>query len=184
VAICRCLADGRSGRADIVLRLGTRVDDFATHGNGINCRGSFAARDHRGTGRRADSAPMACGRGCAAVSAIAKRPVRRPYRWRALAPAQASFVSRASHRQSLVRPRGHVVYYPVKGGRLIMSVPSCATTGMSRAGARPAIATNPGPLSRKTDHWPARRARFSAPTDLAQMGVFDVPSPVYWGADR
>jgi salicylate hydroxylase len=105
---------------DIALRLGTRVDDFATHGNGV----TVAAHARDGTVEE---------RGIALVGADGLWSRLRGRlghgeaprfaghtAWRALVPAQAVVCELSIPTVNLWFGRGgHVVYYPVKGGRLI-----------------------------------------------------------------
>jgi salicylate hydroxylase len=105
---------------DIVLRLGTRVDDFATHSNGI----TVAAQSQRETIEE---------RGLALIGADGLWSQLRgrlghgePPRfaghtaWRALVPADAVVCELSIPTVNLwFGSGGHVVYYPLKGGRLI-----------------------------------------------------------------
>jgi salicylate hydroxylase len=105
---------------DIVLRPGTRVDDFATHSNGI----TVAAYARDGTVEE---------RGVALIGADGlwsrlrarlghgEAPRFAGYTaWRALVPAEAVVCELSIPTVNLWFGRGgHVVYYPVKGGRLI-----------------------------------------------------------------
>jgi salicylate hydroxylase len=105
---------------DIVLRLGTRVDDFASHSNGV----TVAAHSRAGTIEE---------RGVALVGADGLWSRLRGRlghgeaprfaghtAWRALVPAEAVVCELSIPTVNLWFGRGgHVVYYPVKGGRLI-----------------------------------------------------------------
>jgi salicylate hydroxylase len=114
------LLDAVQANPDIVLRLGTRVDDFAPHSNGI----TVAAHSRRETIEE---------RGVALVGAdglwsrlrgrlghqLAPRFAGHTA-WRALVPAEAVVCELSIPAVNLWFGRGgHVVYYPVKGGRLI-----------------------------------------------------------------
>ncbi|HEY6258347.1 MAG TPA: FAD-dependent monooxygenase [Xanthobacteraceae bacterium] len=113
------LREAVAANPDIVLRLGSQVDDFAAHDNGV----TVAARSGRETieehgvalvgadglwsrvrRRLGHEAPRFAG--CAA--------------WRALVPADAVVCEFSVPAVNLWFGRGaHLVYYPVKGGRLI-----------------------------------------------------------------
>jgi salicylate hydroxylase len=114
------LLEAVEANPDIVLRLGTRVDDFAPHSNGI----TVAAQSRRETIEE---------RGVALVGAdglwsrlrgrlghqLAPRFAGHTA-WRALVPAEAVVCELSIPAVNLWFGRGgHVVYYPVKGGRLI-----------------------------------------------------------------
>lgn len=105
---------------DITLRLGTRVEDFVVHSNGVSaaCRhGSFTADEH----------------GIALIAADGLWSVLRPrlghrqrpqFRqrtaWRALVPASTVDPEfRAAEVQLWLGRNAHVVHYPVKTGALI-----------------------------------------------------------------
>jgi salicylate hydroxylase len=114
------LLDAVKASPDILLRLGTRVDDFATHRNGI----TVAAQSRRETIEE---------RGVALVGAdglwsqlrdrLGHREAPRfagHTAWRALVPAEAVVCELSIPTVNLwFGGGGHVVYYPVKGGRLI-----------------------------------------------------------------
>jgi salicylate hydroxylase len=114
------LLEVAAANPDIVLRLGTRVDDFAIHGNGI----TVAAHSRRETIEE---------RGLALVGADGTWSRLRGRlghgeaprfaghtAWRALVPAEAVVCELSAPTVNLWFGRdGHVVYYPVKGGRLI-----------------------------------------------------------------
>jgi salicylate hydroxylase len=130
--------------SDIVLRLGIRVDDFATHRNGI----TVAAHSRDG---------MVEERGVALIGAdglwsrlrgrLGHGEVPRfagHTAWRALVPAAAVVCELSIPTVNLWFGRGgHVVYYPVKGGRLINVVAIMRDDwhepGWSAAGDRAAL---------------------------------------------
>ena len=114
------LLEAVAANPDIVLRLGTRVDDFAAHSNGI----TVAAHSQRETVEERGVALIGAdglwsrlrGRlGHDAAPRFAGHTA-----WRALVPADAVVCELSIPTVNLWFGRGgHVVYYPVKGGRLI-----------------------------------------------------------------
>ncbi len=114
------LAAAVQATQDIELRLGTRVEDFAIHANGVT------AQAHCGQ-RLVDERGLALIGADGVWSTLSARiQVRRPPRfrhrtaWRTLVPANAVA---EEFREPLVHlwlgPDAHLVHYPVKGGRLI-----------------------------------------------------------------
>jgi 2-polyprenyl-6-methoxyphenol hydroxylase-like FAD-dependent oxidoreductase len=114
------LLEAVAAEPDIALRLGTRVDDFATHSNGI----TVAAHSQRETIEERALALIGAdglwsrlrGRlGHGAAPRFAGHTA-----WRALVPADAVVCELSIPTVNLwFGSGGHVVYYPVKGGRLI-----------------------------------------------------------------
>jgi salicylate hydroxylase len=105
---------------DIVLHLGTRVDDFATHSNGI----TVAAHSAHGTVEaRAIALIGADGLWSRLRRRLGHGEALRfagHTAWRALVPADAVVCEFSIPTVSLWFGRGgHVAYYPVKGGRVI-----------------------------------------------------------------
>jgi salicylate hydroxylase len=114
------LLDAVAANPDIVLRLGSRVDDFATHGNGI----TVAAHSRAGTVEEHGIALIAAdglwSRLRARLGHGAAPRFAGHTAWRALVPADAVVCELSLPAVNLWFGRGgHVVYYPVKGGRLI-----------------------------------------------------------------
>ena len=114
------LREAVEANPDIALRLGARVDDFATHRDGV----TVAAHSPRETIEERGVALIGAdglwsrlrGRlGHAAAPRFAGHTA-----WRALVPADAVMGALSVTTINLWFGRGgHVVYYPVKGGRLI-----------------------------------------------------------------
>jgi len=105
---------------DIVLRLGSRADDFATHGNGI----TVAAHSGAGTVEEHGIALIAADGLWSRLRARLGHGEAPRFAghtaWRALVPAEAVVCELSIPAVNLWFGRGgHVVYYPVKGGRLI-----------------------------------------------------------------
>ncbi len=145
---------------DITLKLGTRVEDFATHVNGItvHARGDQRVAEERGFALIGADGVWSTLRG----RLQPHRPPKFRHRtaWRALIPAEQVA---EEFRQPLVHLwlglDAHLVHYPVKAGRLINIVgivhDEWNETGWSAAGDRDG---NPAPLSRALPG-PMRRAR-------------------------
>jgi salicylate hydroxylase len=114
------LLEAVQANPDIVLRLGSRVDDFAIHSNGI----TVAAHSRRETVEEHGLALVGAdglwsrlrGRlGHGEALRFAGHTA-----WRALVPAEAVVCELSIPTVNLWFGRGgHVVYYPVKGGRMI-----------------------------------------------------------------
>jgi salicylate hydroxylase len=105
---------------DIVLRLGTRVDDFATHGNGVTVAGHSRGGtvEERGVALIGADGLWSRLRGRLGHGEMPRFAGHTA--WRALVPAAAVVCELSIPTINLWFGRGgHVVYYPVKGGRLI-----------------------------------------------------------------
>jgi salicylate hydroxylase len=114
------LADAVKNTQDITLKLGTRVEDFATHVNGITVH---ARTDQRAAEDRAFALIGADGVWSALRGRLqAHNPPKFRHRtaWRALIPAEQA---PEEFRQPLVHLwlglGVHLVHYPVKAGRMI-----------------------------------------------------------------
>jgi salicylate hydroxylase len=114
------LLEAVQANPDIVLRLGSRVDDFATHSNGI----TVAAHSRRETVEEHGLALVGADglwsrlRGCLGHGEAPRFAGHTA--WRALVPAEAVVCELSIPTVNLWFGRGgHVVYYPVKGGRMI-----------------------------------------------------------------
>ena len=114
------LAAAAQATQDIEIRLGTRVEDFATHVNGITVQ---ARRGQRVVDERGVALIGADGVWSTLSAQLqGRRPPRFRHRtaWRTLVPASAV---PEEFREPLVHlwlgPDAHLVHYPVKAGRLI-----------------------------------------------------------------
>ena len=135
------LADRVSEQPDVVLKLGTRLEDFAVHAKGITAQ----LRDARGvTDERVPALIGADGLWSAVRAQLGDKtkPVFRDRTaWRALLPASAvpDEMRRPVTRLWLGR-NAHLVHYPVRGGTLINVVAIVAdrwnSPGWSAPGAR------------------------------------------------
>jgi salicylate hydroxylase len=129
------------GSMDITLKLGTRVEDFATHAKGLSVLGRQQKQvfDERGI------ALIGADGIWSTVNARLQRqrPARFSHRtaWRALVPAEAVRPEfRAPFVHLWLGLDGHLVHYPVKGGQLINIVgivqDDWSETGWSAPGDR------------------------------------------------
>jgi salicylate hydroxylase len=114
------LLEAVQAHPDIVLRLGIRVDDFATHSNGITVA---AHSRHETVEERGVALVGADGLWSRLRGRLGHGETPRfagHTAWRALVPAEAVVCELSIPTVNLwFGPGGHVVYYPVKGGRLI-----------------------------------------------------------------
>lgn len=138
------LADAARTMQDITIKLGMRVEDFATHSKGI----SVLARSGRQVTDERGIALIGADGIWSSVSALLRqqRPPRFAHRtaWRALAPAEAVPAEfRAPFVHLWLGQDAHLVHYPVKGGGLINIVgivhDEWNETGWSAAGERAEI---------------------------------------------
>ena len=114
------LASAAQGTQDIALKLGSHVEDFATHVNGITVQARCNQRivEERGLALIGADGVWSTLR----TQMQGRRPPRFRHRtaWRTLVPAEAV---PEEFRQPLVHlwlgPNAHLVHYPVKAGRLI-----------------------------------------------------------------
>jgi salicylate hydroxylase len=167
---------------DIVLRLGSRVDDFATHSNGL----TVAAHSRHETVEEHSLALVgADGLWSRLRSRLGHGQTPRfagQAAWRALVPAEAVACELSIPTVNLWFGRdGHVVYYPVRGGRLINVVAimqdDWREPGWSAPGERTEL------LARFRDGaWrgPPRDIVYAAERWL-KWALFDTAPLSYWG---
>ena len=176
------LVDLVAGTPDISLRLGTRVEDFASHGNGVTVAtaSSMGAAEERGLA-------LICADGL--WSNLRRRlghrgePRFAQYTaWRALVDAGALGPDDAVPRIQLWLGRhAHVVHYPVRGGSLVNVVAiirdDWREAGWSAPGERSEIlARYPAGV------WPASvRAVLAATENWRKWALFDRAPLTSWG---
>ncbi len=176
------LLDAVNANPDIVVRLGTRVDDFATHGNGV----TVAAHAGKGTIEE---------RGFALIGADglwsrlrSRLGHREPPRfagqaaWRALVPAGSVGREFSLPRVNLWLGRGgHVVHYPVKAGRLINVVAivpdDWRETGWSAPGEGAELLARFRPRAWRG---PPREI-LGAARQWSKWALYDLPPLRHWG---
>ena len=176
------LVDLVAGTPDISLRLGTRVEDFASHGNGVSVAtaSSMGAAEERGLA-------LICADGL--WSNLRRRLGHRGEprfagytAWRALVDAGALGPDDAVPRIQLWLGRhAHVVHYPVRGGSLVNVVAiirdDWSEAGWSAPGERSEIlARYPAGV------WPASvRAILAAAENWRKWALFDRAPLTSWG---
>jgi salicylate hydroxylase len=168
------LADAVAEQPDAILRLGTRVEDFAVHSNGITAQ----LRDARGvTDERVPAVIGADGIWSTAreqLGDLSKPVFRHRTAWRAMLPA-ASVPD--EFRRPLTRlwlgRNAHLVHYPVRGGTLINIVAIVAdrwnAQGWSAPGVREELLRHFG-----RERW-AKEARdlIALPETWVKWALFD-----------
>jgi salicylate hydroxylase len=177
------LAAAAQATPDIALKLGARVEDFATHTNGITVR---ARSDGRGLEEHGLALIGADGVWSTLRAQIQGRqqPPRFRHRtaWRTLVPANAV---PEEFRQPLVHlwlgQDAHLVHYPVKGGRLINIVgivhDEWKEIGWSAAGNRAEILRH---FARWSWAEPAR-ALIAIPDQWLKWALYDHKAPFRGG---
>ena len=175
------LLDAVQANPDIVLRLGTRVEDFILHANGLSvaCRRSAAVADELCIGLIGADGLWSKVRerlGHAAPE------FRLRTAWRALVPAETLDEEfRAPDVQVWLGPNAHVVHYPVKGGRLINIVAIVndrwAEPGWNAVGARDELLAQFSPWN-----WALPVREFLAvPERWTKWALYDLEPFYPWG---
>jgi salicylate hydroxylase len=167
---------------DIVLHLGTRIEDFAVHGNGVTIAALSSSQpfEERGVALVGSDGLWSSVRrrlGHADEPRFARHTA-----WRALVPADALVSDLRAPAVNLWFGRdAHLVYYPVRGGNLINVVAIVCDDwrepGWSAPGARADILDRfPAGL------WPAPvRAILAAPSHWHKWALYDRPALARWG---
>jgi salicylate hydroxylase len=176
------LLEAVKANPDIVLRLGARVDDFATHGNGITVA---AHSRHETVEERGVALIAADGLWSRLRARLGHGEAPRfagHTAWRALVPAAAVACELSIPTVNLWFGRGgHVVYYPVKGGRLINVVAILRDAwhepGWSAAGERDELLARFRPRSWRG---PPREIVCAADRWL-KWALFDAAPLSHWG---
>jgi salicylate hydroxylase len=176
------LAAAALSTQDIDIKLGTRVDDFATHANGVTVQGR---RNQRVVDERAVALIGADGLWSTVRAQLqGQRPPSFRHRtaWRTLVPAEAVA---PEFREPLVHlwlgHDAHLVHYPVRAGRLINIVgivhDEWNKTGWSAAGNRTEII-------RHFERWSwaeQARALIALPEQWLKWALYDRKTPFHRG---
>jgi salicylate hydroxylase len=167
---------------DIMLRLGTRVDDFATHGNGVTVAAHSPRETVEERGVALIGADGLWSRLRGRLGHDAAPRFARHTAWRALVPADAVVCELSIPTVNLwFGHGGHVVYYPVKGGRLINVVAVMRDDwhepGWSAVGERDQICAR---FDARAWRGPPREILGAAERWL-KWALFDVAPLSYWG---
>jgi salicylate hydroxylase len=176
------LLEAVEANPDIVLRLGTRVENFAPHRNGI----TVTAHSGRGTVEECGVALVgadglwSCLRGRLGHGEAPRFTGHTA--WRALVPAESAVGELSTPTINLwFGRRSHVVYYPVKGGRLINIVAVIRDDWREPGWSAPADRTEmPARLHPEAWRGPPREILCAADRWL-KWALFDAPLLPYWG---
>jgi 2-polyprenyl-6-methoxyphenol hydroxylase-like FAD-dependent oxidoreductase len=176
------LLDAVRANPNITLRLGMRVEDFATHPNGVTIS---ALESYRSSEDRGTALVAADGLWSSLRRRLGHRGEPRFARhtaWRALAPADAVAPELRAPAVNLWFGRNaHLVHYPVRGGSLINVVAivrdDWRDPGWSAPGQRHEV------LARfPSDIWPAAaRAILGAPPQWQKWALYDRDPLAHWG---
>ncbi len=170
-----------SANPDIVLRLGTRVEDFVEHANGLSvaCRHGTATADEHGI------ALIGADGLWSALRTRLGHPApefRRRTAWRALVPADAVEAEfRTPDVQLWLGRNAHVVHYPVRSGTLINVVAivddDWSEPGWNAEGQREELLAHYSPWN-----WALPVREFLAvPGRWRKWALYDLPPLQAWG---
>jgi salicylate hydroxylase len=172
------LADTARGNADIELRLGMRVEDFAVHAHGITVQSRRGAEI---TDERGIALIGADGLWSSVRARLGReRPPSFAWRsaWRALIPADAV---PAEYREPMVHlwlgRDAHLVHYPVRGGSLINIVAIAHDERRMRGWSAPGERAE---LLRRFSRWDwadAPRALLGLPEQWLKWALYDRRKP-------
>jgi salicylate hydroxylase len=174
------LIETLEGTSDFVLRLGSKVEEYAVHAHGITvqARTGFASIDEHGIalvgadglwstlrGKLGDGAPV---------------QFRNRTAWRALVPAEGMPAHAREPATVLwLGPDAHLVHYPVRGGAMINLVAIVSderrVKGWSAAGRRADL------LARFSGWHKDARALIATPQTWQRWSLYDRPLPHPWG---
>jgi 2-polyprenyl-6-methoxyphenol hydroxylase-like FAD-dependent oxidoreductase len=165
--------------SDFVLRLGSRVEDYAVHAHGITVqsRGSFASSDEHGIALIGADGLWSTVR--ARLGDRAPPQFRNRTAWRALISADRAPHARERATVLWLGPDAHLVHYPVKGGEMINLVAIVSDDhrlkGWSAAGRRADL------VARFAGWHKDARALIAAPQTWQRWSLYDRPLPRPWG---
>jgi salicylate hydroxylase len=175
------LVDAMLASPDIVLRLGTRFEDYALHANGVSvaCRHGTATADEQGIALIGADGLWS---GLRTRLGYSEPTFRQRTAWRALIPtADVAKEFQASEVQLWLGQNAHVVHYPVRSGTLINVVAiindNWAEPGWSVKGAREELLAHFSPWN-----WAEPLREFlSLPESWLKWALYDM-SPLHsWG---
>jgi salicylate hydroxylase len=167
---------------DVALHLGSRIEDFAVHSNGITISALSAQHAFEERGVALIGADGLWSRLRRRLGHQDEPRFARHTAWRALVPAEAIVPDLRAPAVSLWFGRhAHLVYYPVRGGSLINVVAiirdDWRELGWNAPGERAEI------LARfPAGTWPpAVRTLLAAPQHWHKWALFDRPPLAHWG---
>jgi salicylate hydroxylase len=166
---------------DIVLRLGTKVEDFVEHANGLSiaCRRGSATADERGIALIGADGLWS---GLRTRLGHPKPEFRQRTAWRSLIPADSVEEEfRAPDVQLWLGRNAHVVHYPIKNGQLINIVAivndNWAEPGWGADGQRDELLAHYSPWN-----WCEPVREFLAvPERWQKWALYDLPPLDTWG---
>ena len=175
------LIEALEGTSDFVLRLGSRVEEYAVHANGITvqARAGAASFDEHGIALIGADGLWSTLRG--KLGDRAPPQFRNRTAWRALVPAErVPAHARANETTLWLGPDAHLVHYPVKGGAMINLVAIVSddrrVKGWTAEGRR-------RDLVKRFSGWHKdARALIAAPQAWQRWSLYDRPLPHPWGA--
>ena len=176
------LADAVRASPDIVLKLGTRVEDFVVHGNGVSvgCRHGSDSADETGIA-------LICADGLWSRLRLRLGQRERPaFRgrtaWRALVPAASMPAELRGDTVRLWLGQGaHLVHYPVKAGTLINIVAIVDDRWDKPGWSEPG---DPKEIAARFASWrwsKLAREVIGAPQRWHKWALYDLPPLKRWG---
>jgi salicylate hydroxylase len=174
------LTDALETTSDFVLRLGSKVEDYAVHAHGITvqARGAFATSDEHGIALIGADGLWSTLRSKLGDGAPPR--FRNRTAWRALIPAErVPAQAREAATALWLGPDAHLVHYPVQGGAMINLVAIVGddrrVKGWSAAGRRADL------LARFSGWHTDARALIAVPQTWQRWSLYDRRLPHPWG---
>lgn len=181
------LRDAAAAHPDIALKPGTRVDDFVVHGHGVTaaCRRGTASADETGIALVAADGLWSRLRG--KLGHFETPRFADHTAWRALVPTErVPDALKVANVNLWLGPGGHLVHYPVSGGRFINIVAIVADKldgsswdgrGWSEPAGREALLTRFGGGRWCDEAWDV----LALPEQWQGWALYDLPPLPRWG---
>jgi salicylate hydroxylase len=175
------LIEALEGTSDFVLRLGSQVEEYAVHANGITVQARAGAASFHEHGIALIGADGLWSTLRGKLGDRAPPQFRNRTAWRALVPAEGVPAhARESATTLWLGPDAHLVHYPVKSGAMINLVAIVSddrrVKGWSADGRRADL------VPRFTGWHKDARALIAAPRTWQRWSLYDRPLPHPWGA--
>jgi salicylate hydroxylase len=170
---------------DVEIKLGIRIETFAPHSAGVTVQGMRGRMPVDAQGIAFIGADGLWSAARAVFADRDKPQFAKRVAWRAVVPADAvAEVFREPAIRLWLGPRGHLVHYPVKGGRAVNIVAITASdkaqSGWSTESTPTEVAQHFGPKA-----WcDAARSIIHAPERWLRWALFDRPPIRIWGEGR